>query len=101
MPDPERADDRAVLVVDGIFLHRDGLAEAWDFSVFLDIGFESSVARMAERDGAPPDVNDHDPRNQRYVGGQQLYLEACAPQERASMVVDNSDFATPVIRRDR
>ena len=36
-----------VLVVDGLFLHRDELVTVWDFSVFLDVPFEVSVARMA------------------------------------------------------
>ncbi|MDQ2749168.1 MAG: hypothetical protein M3Y44_06545, partial [Actinomycetota bacterium] len=47
------------LLLDGLFLHRDELAAAWDFSIFLDVAFSVSVARMAERDGttsgpAPP-----------------------------------------------
>ena len=93
----ELAGDEAVLVVDGIFLHRDELVGAWDFSVFLDVGFDVSVARMVVRDGASPDLED--PRNQRYIGGQRLYLQACDPAGRARMVSDNSDWDEPVIMR--
>lgn len=93
----EQAGERAVLVVDGIFLHRDELADAWDFSVFLDVDAATSVARMAHRDGTSPDPDD--PRNRRYVGGQRLYLRSCAPAGRASMVIDNTDFDVPVVRR--
>jgi uridine kinase len=38
----------SILVLDGLFLHRDGLVDCWDFSVFLDVTFAVSVARMAE-----------------------------------------------------
>lgn len=45
----------AVLLVDGIFLHRDELRDVWDESVFLDVPFDVSVPRMAGRDGLPDD----------------------------------------------
>ena len=83
----------AVLVVDGLFLHRDELVAHWDFSVFLDVPFTVSVARMAVRDGTHPDP-DH-PSLQRYVGGQRLYFAVGSPHERASVVVDNSDLEGP------
>jgi uridine kinase len=85
----------AVLIVDGLFLHRDELVGEWDFSVFLDVPFTVSVARMAKRDGTHPDP-DH-PSVQRYVGGQLLYFAACSPRERASVVVDNTDLEAPRI----
>jgi uridine kinase len=84
-----------VLVVDGLFLHRDELADAWDFSVFLDVPFEVSVARMAERDGSHPDPAD--PSVARYVGGQRLYFAACTPWLRATVVVDNTDLTRPTL----
>lgn len=83
----------AVLVVDGLFLHRDELAHWWDRSVFLDVPFHESVRRMAERDGSPPDPGH--PSMRRYVEGQRLYLRTCSPQERATWVVDNSNFRQP------
>jgi uridine kinase len=59
----------------------------WDVSVFLDVAFEVSVARMARRDGSHPDPAH--PSNRRYVDGQRLYLSACAPSSRATFVVPN------------
>lgn len=94
---PQRtAPDDAVLVVDGIFLHRDELADQWDVSLFLDVPFEETFRRMAVRDGCPPDPDDA--RNRRYVDGQRLYLGSCTPARRATLVVDNSDPAAPVLR---
>lgn len=89
------ATDDAVLVLDGIFLHRDELRGAWDFSIFLDVGFDISVARCAARDGASPDPAAAS--NRRYVEGQLLYLAEALPRDRADVVVDNSDLAHPRI----
>lgn len=87
-PSAEVAPPRAVLLVDGIFLHRDELADRWDFSIFLAVDFAVSVARMARRDGSSPDPDD--PRNRRYVEGQRLYFAQCDPAARASLVIDNN-----------
>ncbi|WP_433358425.1 uridine kinase [Micromonospora saelicesensis] len=86
-----------VLIVDGLFLHRDELVEFWDFSVLLDAPFAVTVARMARRDGSHPDP-EH-PSLGRYVGGQRLYFAACAPHERADVVIDNQDVTRPVLAK--
>jgi uridine kinase len=84
---PRRAVAGAVLIFDGIFLHRDELLPYWDFSVFLRVSFEESFRRMAIRDGSPADPAA--PENRRYLEGQQRYLAACRPEERASLVIAN------------
>lgn len=85
----------ALVVVEGMFLHRDELASFWDASVFLDVPFTETAARMAVRNGSNPDP-EH-PTMRRYVGGQRLYFDAARPWERATFVVDNSDFSTPKV----
>ena len=94
---PLRVPRRSVLVLDGIFLHRDELAAYWDFSVYLDVDFSVSVPRMAARDGTPADPAD--PANRRYVGGQRHYLAACRPRDRATVVIDNTDLRAPRVVR--
>ncbi|MDP9983332.1 uridine kinase [Pseudarthrobacter oxydans] len=89
----------ALVVVEGLFLHRDELAPYWDASIFLDVPFTETAARMADRNGSNP--NPEHPTMRRYVGGQRLYFDAARPWERATFVVDNSDFTKPkVIRPD-
>lgn len=94
-PVTEVADPGAVVVVDGLFLHRDDLAGSWDLSVFLDVPFAASVARLAERDGSHPDP-EH-PSQARYVGGQRPYFAAAHPRERADIVPDVTDPDTPAV----
>jgi Uridine kinase len=95
--EPRQAPSDALVVVEGMFLHRDELAPIWDASVFLDVPFTETAMRMAARNGSNPD-SEH-PTMLRYVGGQRLYFEAARPWERATFVVDNSDFASPEIVR--
>ena len=91
------ADIGAVLVVDGIFLHRDELVDVWDFSVFLRASFEHATRRWRRRDGVGPESASFP--GDRYVEGQRLYLTSCDPERRASMVVDNNDLSAPFVVR--
>ncbi len=100
VPVPAAAD--AVVVVDGMFLHREELRGFWDYSLFLDVPFEVAAARMALRDGpgaAPPSAVP--PNRDRYVGGQQRYFAAADPASRADLVLDNSRSATLRVIADR
>ena len=85
----------AVLVVDGIFLHRPELRDLWDWSVWLDVPFEVAYARMALRDDSDPDPDA--PSNARYRQGQEIYLNEARPRDAASVIVDNADLAHPRI----
>jgi uridine kinase len=86
----------AILVFDGIFLHRPELDGFWDRSIFLDVPFPISFSRLAKRDGMNPDPQAV--QNHRYLEGENIYLRGCRPQERASYLVDNSDFDAPRLR---
>ncbi|MBI3430242.1 MAG: uridine kinase [Actinobacteria bacterium] len=79
----------SIVIVEGIFLHRDELRGYFDISVFLDLPFHQSVTRMAQRDGSIPDPNH--PSVRRYVEGQKIYFKRCAPKVRATLLLDNSD----------
>lgn len=93
-PPWQQAPSECVVIVDGLFLHRDELVDRWDYSIFLDVPFETTARRMAVRDNTNPDPSD--PSMRRYVEGQLLYFGRCAPKDRASVVVDNSDFDAPL-----
>jgi uridine kinase len=92
-PEPEVVADGSVLVVDGIFLHRRELRDAWHLSVFLEVPVEVSLARVAARDGTDPRVEA--PSNRRYVEGQRHYLRRCEPRRHATFLVDNTDLDRP------
>lgn len=86
-----------VVVVDGVFLHRDELAAEWGLSVFLRAPMAVAFARMAARDGVPAD----DRLLRRYRDGQRLYLTECSPEQRATVVVDHTDVTAPWVVGER
>ena len=94
---PVPVPDRGVLLVDGVFTQRPELADAWDLVVWLEVPASVRVARMATRDGTVDDVTHPDQR--RYVDAQRIYRDTCDPASAADVVVDNSDWASPVVVR--
>jgi uridine kinase len=94
---PAPADERvaepgAILVFDGLFLHRPELRGDWDFSIFLDAPFEITGPRSAGRGPGFGDPDPAAPSNRRYVEGNLMYFREAAPRERATVVLDHSDL---------
>lgn len=93
-PDREAAPDD-VLVVDGSFLQKPVLRDAWDLVVYLHASFPAAEARGVRRDadalgGAEPARAAF--RN-RYHAAQHRYLAECDPEAAADVVVDVEDPA--------
>ncbi|HAP89163.1 MAG TPA: uridine kinase [Arthrobacter bacterium] len=90
-----QAPDNLLVLVEGMFLHRDELIGIWDYSIYLDVPFLETARRMSLRDGSHADP-EH-PSMLRYVGGQRLYFKSAQPWKRATRVVDNTRPETPHI----
>ena len=75
----EDAPEDAVLVLDGLFLHRSELRTRWDFSILLDVPPAVAAQRLLRRDGEPP--------RRRHVGARELYLADADPARYASLVL--------------
>ena len=100
--------ERFIIIVTS--LHRDFLPSSWgrfqptfwDFSIFLDVDFETAIERAERRDlelfGSAANVRAR--YEQRYVPGQRLYFARCNPNRRATLVVDNTDPNRPAIMRE-
>ena len=86
-----------VLLIDGIFLHRPQLREHWDASIWVEVPFEVSVPRGNQRFPGASEADPEAEANRRYVGGQRLYFEECAPWEKATWIFDNEDLDHPVL----
>jgi uridine kinase len=95
------AEPNAAVIVDGTFLQRSELADAWDFVVFVKVSEHVAVSRGASRDaahlgGAAAAREIHE---RRYQPAFALYEARCHPEERADLVVWNDDLAVPRILR--
>lgn len=99
--DPVQVAPDEIVIVDGIFLQRPELADAWDATIWVDAPFEITVPRGNARF---PGTHDPDPEalaNQRYVGGQRLYLAEANPVAQSTWLFDNRDLSDPTLTRQR
>lgn len=89
----------AIVVVVGGYLLRPELRADWDFTIFTEIGFDLVLSRGAERDAAWMESPEAAAEHYRsfYIPAEQLYEREAAPQAHADVVVDNTDFAHPVL----
>lgn len=81
----------AVLIVDGVFLHRRELRDLWNWSIWLDAEPEVRADRLRERDDLEPGSE----LARRYEDAQRLYVGQAAPNAAASAIVDNTDPDAP------
>ncbi|TDO64060.1 hypothetical protein EV651_105284 [Kribbella sp. VKM Ac-2571] len=91
----------AILVADGAFLQRLELDAFWDLRIYVDDSFETVLRRGAARDAAWMDsaaAAEKRYRN-RYIPGEQMYVDQVRPAERAQLVVNNEDPANPTLTR--
>jgi uridine kinase len=91
----------AILIVDGVFLHAPELRAHWDFTIWLDVDWQSALLRAARRDGtrgSPADL-----MREAYATGwiprHLWYEETIRPHERVDVVIDNSDVTHPAVVR--
>jgi uridine kinase len=93
----EEAPPDSILLFDGVFLLRDELRALWDFSIFVQAGFDEIVRRAEARDrelmGGVEAVRER--YRTRYIPGQELYFSRCTPQVIADVVFDNTDPTDP------
>jgi len=89
----------SILIVDGTFLQRPELADAWDLTILVRVSEEIAAARGIARDatklGSASAAEELYAR--RYRPAFALYEHACGPEERADVIVDNNDFDAPVV----
>lgn len=94
-----QAASNAILIFDGVFLLRPELINAWDYSIFLHVDFEIALARAMPRDlangGSSQAIAER--YRQRYIPGQEIYLQTAQPQNHANVIVNNNDFANPLL----
>ena len=94
-----RAPQQAVLLFDGIFLHRPELDHCWDFGIFVETSFEVTLERARKRamKELGSDEGVEEGHRRRYMPGQRLYLDECCPEDRADIVVRNDDLSNASI----
>lgn len=105
-PFPElwrEVDPDAVVVVDARFLFRPDLISHWDYTIWLEIDFDTSLERARQRDVAW--VESEEKVVGRYLNrnfpAHRRYLADTSAPELADTVIDNRDPEAPTILRLR
>jgi uridine kinase len=90
-----------LLIFEGVFLFRPEINHFWDVRIFLEVSFETNLARALERDGYLFGSREEIEKRYRakYIPGQQIYLQTVKPHEKADFLIDNDDFLNPRILR--
>lgn len=89
----------SILMVDGTFLQRPELADAWDLKIFVRVDDQTALTRGLARDSAALD-GEENARNlytSRYLPAYDLYCRESHPEDGADVVFDNEDFEHPFV----
>lgn len=86
----------AVLLFDGVFLHRPELIGRWDLRIFVSTAFERTVDRAVIREQGVWSAAEVERRwRNRYIPSQQFYFETVRPTDHADIVVYNDEPEQP------
>ncbi|TRO50932.1 uridine kinase [Candidatus Bathyarchaeota archaeon] len=88
----------SILIFDGVFALRPELRDYWDYSIYLYVDEDVSLARGVARDPGDEEAIRHR-YNVRYIPGQRIYHQEAEPMKHASIVIDNNDPENPEIKQ--
>ena len=90
-----------IVLIEGIFLFRPELNSFFDYKIFLNVSFDTTLERMLKRDtdlgrlwGKKEVIERF---NIRYMPWQKLYFSDAKPQEKSDILIDNTDYNNPII----
>ena len=86
-----------LVILEGVLLYREPIAELIDSKIYLDIGFDELLRRAEARDVPKYGGQMLTRYREKYIPVQQRYLEEWNPKETSDCVIDNSDVCRPVI----
>ena len=90
----------AILIVDSVFAFRPEYNGLWDYRIWLDVNSQLSLSRGIERDSAAEGLEIATKlHRERYRPAEAIYVAEVSPRALADIVIDNSDFANPVVLR--
>jgi len=82
-----------IVLLEGVFLFRQELANFIDYKVFICVSFEEARRRIIQRDSC--DIVQK--IDTKYHPTQKKYLQEYSPEDLADMVIDNTDWNEPII----
>jgi uridine kinase len=98
-PEKNSVPSNAVLVTDGAYLFKEVYLPHWDAKIYLKASFEIARKRGAKRDAETLGGVEEAEKKflARYHAASQMYIDQINPEEKADIIIDNSDFENPLI----
>ncbi len=95
----KKAPLNSILLFEGIFLFNEHLFTYWDYKLFIDASFENTTKRAIVRDRELFGGEDRVIKlyKERYIPGQELYLEKHKPINVSDIVLNNNDYLKPTV----
>jgi len=95
-----RAGPKDILIVDGTFLQRPELRDAWEVVVFVDVDAATAARRGVSRDAMQAGGREAAEilYRDRYAPAYEIYERLSEPLQNAHIVWDNRDFETATAR---
>ncbi len=98
---PKHAQQNSILIFEGIFLFNEFLFPYWDYKLFIDASFETTMQRAIVRDnklfgGEEKTIQLY---KKRYIPGQKMYMQKYNPIKHSDIVLNNDDYKNPYVTK--
>ncbi len=92
--EPKKLSHNSIILTDGAYLFKEIYAEHWDLKIYLKTDFETASKRGIRRDSEKLggfEIAKEKYQN-RYHLASKMYVEEFEPENKADIVINNSDF---------
>jgi uridine kinase len=100
--EPETLSENAIILTDGAYLFKDIYFPYWDLKIYLKTDFETAAKRGINRDleqlgGFEKAKEKYD---NRYHLASKMYMEVNNPENKADIIINNSNFDDLIIEKN-
>lgn len=82
----------SIVIVEGVFLQRPELKEAFDYVIYIDVSEKERLNRVLKRDSYIGNVQQIKEKYiNRYFPAERFYIKNCCPVDRANYVIRGSE----------
>lgn len=89
--------ERTIVLIEGVLLFREPMLEYLEGKIFLHIDFEKVMERARVRDVPKYGQEFLQKYTNKYIPVQKLYLSEHTPEEKSDIIINNQDYARPII----
>lgn len=94
-----KIEKETIVILEGVLLYRHPIEKYFDYKIYLDIEFEEVLRRAEIRDVPIYGLDFLQRYIKKYIPIQRWYIENCMPKQKSDMVIDNTDYYFPKIKR--